>query len=42
MQDNIDDIYFFDTEDEQFVIRKVSEDANGKTFSQIVSNTPLY
>ncbi len=37
MQDAIDDLYFFDIEADEFVIRKVSEDADGKPYCQIVS-----
>ena len=37
VQDAIDDLYFFDIDDDYFVIRKVSEDANGNPFSQVVS-----
>jgi hypothetical protein len=40
MQDDIDDLYFFSIEDDQFVIRKVSEDANGRPYSVIVSQRP--
>jgi hypothetical protein len=40
MQDNIDDLYFFDIEDDQFIIRKVSEDANGQPYSLVVSQKP--
>ena len=40
-QDAIDDLYFFDIQDDGlFVIRKISEDANGKPFCQIVSSKP--
>lgn len=37
MQDAIDDLYFFSIEKGDFIIRKVSEDANGNVFSQVVS-----
>jgi len=37
VQDDIDDLYFFDIEKGQFVIRKVSEDANGNPFAQVVA-----
>ena len=40
MQDNIDDLYFFAIEDADFVIRKVSEDANGDPYSEVVSRKP--
>ena len=40
MQDPIDDLYFFDVDDSQFVIRKVSQDANGNPYCQTVSNKP--
>ena len=40
-QDTIDDLYFFDIQDDGlFVIRKVSEDANGNPYCQIVSSKP--
>jgi len=37
MQDDVDDLYFFDIEKDEFVIRKVSEDADGKPYCQVVS-----
>lgn len=37
MQDAIDDLYFFDIEKGDFVIRKVTEDADGKPYCQVVS-----
>jgi hypothetical protein len=40
MQDALDDLYFFDIEEDQFVIRKVSEGADGKPYSVVVSKTP--
>lgn len=40
MQDAIDDLYFFDIEDDYFVIRKVSEDANGQPCCETVSKRP--
>ena len=40
MQDQIDDLYFFDIEDDQFIIRKVSEDTNGQPYCQLVSKKP--
>ncbi len=40
MQDPIDDLYFFDIDEGYFVIRKVSEDANGKPYCQVVSRKP--
>ncbi|MFM9910646.1 MAG: hypothetical protein ACKVOW_14935 [Chitinophagaceae bacterium] len=36
-QDAIDDLYFFDIDDDQFIIRKISEDANGNPYCKIVS-----
>lgn len=36
-QDTIDDLYFFDIEDDNFVIRKVSEDANGNPYCKTIS-----
>ena len=40
MQDAIDDLYFFDIDENDFVIRKVSEDADGKPYCQVVSRKP--
>jgi len=40
MQDQIDDLYFFDIEDDQFIIRKVSEDATGQPYCEVVSKIP--
>ena len=40
VQDDIDDLYFFDIEKGKFIIRKVSEDANGEPYCQIVSEKP--
>lgn len=40
MQDDIDDLYFFDIDEGQFVIRKVSEDVNGQPYCQVVSQKP--
>jgi hypothetical protein len=41
MQDAIDDLYFFDIQDDSlFVIRKVSEDKDGKPYCTIVSKKP--
>jgi hypothetical protein len=40
MQDVIDDLYFFDIEDDYFVIRKVSEDVNGQPYCETVSKRP--
>jgi hypothetical protein len=37
MQDAIDDLYFFDIDGDDFVIRKVSEDADGKPYCQVIS-----
>ncbi len=39
-QDAIDDLYFFSIESGNFVIRKVSEDGDGKPYSVIVSKKP--
>ncbi len=36
-QDAIDDLYFFDIEGKYFVIRKVSEDADGRPYCQVIS-----
>jgi hypothetical protein len=36
-QDDNDDLYFFDIDEDDFVIRKVSEDANGEPYCQLVS-----
>jgi hypothetical protein len=36
-QDNIEDLYFFDIEDSLFVIRKITEDATGQLYCQVVS-----
>ncbi len=41
MQDDIDDLYFFDIDDAgNFIIRKVSEDTNGQPYCQVVSQKP--
>ncbi len=40
MQDDVDDLYFFAIEKDSFVIRKVSEDADGKPYSQLVAKVP--
>jgi hypothetical protein len=40
MQDNIDDLYFLDVDSSDFVIRKVSEDANGNPYCVVVSRKP--
>lgn len=40
VQDAIDDLYFFAIEDDQFVIRKVSEDAKGQPYCIVVSRKP--
>ena len=39
-QDAIDDLYFFAIEKSDFVIRKVSEDVNGKPYAQVISRKP--
>lgn len=38
-QDAIDDLYFFDINDGQFIIRKISEDANGEPYATVVAST---
>ena len=40
VQDDIDDLYFFAIERKDFVIRKVSEDANGQPYCEVVSRKP--
>ena len=40
MQDAIDDLYFFSIERRDFVIRKVTEDADGKPYAVVVSRKP--
>ncbi|MEO5945004.1 MAG: hypothetical protein ABIP30_10640 [Ferruginibacter sp.] len=40
MQDKIDDLYFFDIERGDFVIRKVTEDADGKPYCVVVAREP--
>jgi len=40
MQDAIDDLYFFEIKRGEFVIRKVSEDADGKPYCEVVSRQP--
>lgn len=40
MQDAINDLYFFDMDENEFIIRKVSEDANGNPYCQVVSRVP--
>lgn len=40
MQDAVDDLYFFDIENDQFIIRKVSEGADGKPYCEVVSARP--
>jgi hypothetical protein len=39
-QDKVDDLYFFSIERDQFVIRKVTEDADGKPYCVEVSRKP--
>jgi hypothetical protein len=39
-QDALDDLYFFAIERGDFVIRKVTEDADGQPYSQVVSRKP--
>jgi hypothetical protein len=39
-QDDKDELYFFEIERHDFVIRKISEDASGKPYSQLVARTP--
>ncbi|MES2003452.1 MAG: hypothetical protein V4450_02940 [Bacteroidota bacterium] len=40
VQDNTDDLYFFDIEGTDFVIRKVAEDSNGEPYCQVVARKP--
>ncbi len=40
MQDPIEDLYFFDIEDGQFIIRKVAEDSNVNPYYQVVAQKP--
>ena len=40
MQDDIDDLYFFDIDKDDFVIRKITEDTDGKPYCQVVSRKP--
>ncbi len=40
MQDAIDDLYFFELDENDFIIRRVSEDAGGKPYCQVVSKNP--
>lgn len=40
MQDAVDDLYFFDIDEKDFVIRKVTEDADGKPYSALVARQP--
>ena len=40
MQDSIDDLYFFAIEKDEFVIRKVSEAADGQPYCVVVSRKP--
>jgi hypothetical protein len=40
MQDAVDDLYFFDIKNGQFVICKVSEGPNGQPFCQKVATIP--
>lgn len=37
VQDDTDDLYFFDIQGDEFVIRKVSEDANGQPYAAVVA-----
>ncbi len=39
-QDAIDDLYFFDIEEGDFVIRKVSENGDGVPYCEVVAKTP--
>jgi hypothetical protein len=39
-QDAVGDLYFFDIEEDQFVIRRVTEDAAGNPYCEVVSRTP--
>jgi len=40
MQDAIDDLFFFDIDEADFVIRKVTEGADGKPYCEVVSRKP--
>lgn len=40
VQDNIDDLYFFDIDGDDFVIRKISEDASGQPYCGLVARVP--
>lgn len=40
VQDNIDDLYFFEIDGNDFVIRKISEDASGQPYCQLVARIP--
>jgi len=40
MQDDIDDLYFFEIRNGDFIIRKVSEDAAGQPYCLVVSQKP--
>ncbi len=40
VQDKTDDLYFFSIEKDHFVIRKLSEDANGQPYCEVVSDKP--
>lgn len=40
MQDKTDDLYFFTIQDDRFVIRKVTEGADGKPYCVVVSDKP--
>jgi hypothetical protein len=37
VQDDIDDLYFFDIDEREFVIRKVTEGADGKPYCEVVA-----
>ena len=40
MQQSIDDLYFFTITKDEFIIRKVTEDANGQPYCEVVSKKP--
>jgi hypothetical protein len=40
VQDDTDDLYFFEITETNFIIRKVSEDKNGEPFALIVADVP--
>ena len=40
VQDDEDDLYFFEIDDDDFVIRKISEDASAQPYCQLVARVP--